>query len=49
MKITVRAGCPVIDGSSNEVMLCIPDETSGSGERIYVAVEEQPLQKMLSV
>lgn len=40
---------PVMDGSSNEVMLCIPDESSGSPDRIYVAVEEQPLQKMLSV
>lgn len=40
---------PVMDGSSNEVMLCIPDESSGSPDRIYVAVEKQPLQKMLSV
>lgn len=39
----------VMDESSNEVMLCIPDESSGSPGRIYVAVEEQPLWKMLSV
>ena len=39
---------PVMDGSSDEVMLCIPDESSGSAGGIYVAVEEQPLQKMLS-
>lgn len=38
-----------MDWSSNEVMLCIPDESSGSPGGIYVAVEEQPLQKMLSV
>ncbi len=40
---------PVMDGSSNEVMLCIADQSSGSPDRIYVTVEEQPLQKMLSV
>lgn len=45
----VHAGHPVMDGSSNEVTLCIPDETGGSVERIYAAVEEQPLQEMLSV
>ena len=32
-----------MDGSSDEVMLCIPDESSGSPDRIYVAAEEQPL------
>lgn len=45
----VHGGGPVIDGSPNEVMLCIPDESSGSADRIYVAVEEQALKKMLSV
>lgn len=45
----VHAGQPVMDGSSNEVVLCIPDESGGSLARIYVAVDEQPLQKMLSV
>lgn len=38
-----------MDGSSDEVMLCIPDEGSGSPGGIYVAVEEQPHEKMLSV
>ena len=38
-----------MDGSPNEVMLCIPDESSESPGRIYVDVEEEPpLQKMLS-
>lgn len=39
----------MMDGSSDEVMLCIPDESSGSPGGIYVAAEEQPLLKMLSV
>lgn len=40
---------PMMDGCSDEVMLCIPDESSGSADRIYVTVKEQPLWKMLSV
>lgn len=43
LKIIVHAGAPLMDGSSDEVLLCIPDESSGSPDRIYVAAEEQPL------
>lgn len=47
LKIMAHAGRPVMDGSSSEVMLCIPDESSGSLERIYVAVEERPREDVV--
>ncbi|TNN83729.1 hypothetical protein EYF80_005905 [Liparis tanakae] len=39
---------PVMDGSPDGVMSCVLDGEHGSAGRIYVAVKEQPLQKMLS-
>lgn len=33
----------------NKVMLCFPDESSRSLDRIYAALEERALEKMLRV
>lgn len=49
LKVMERAGHRVMDGSSNEVMLCIPDESSGSQFRIYETMDELPLHAMLSL
>lgn len=49
LKVMARAGHRLMDGSSTEVMLCVPDESSESQFRIYETMDELPLHTILSL